>query len=337
MLNAKELRELHFKIPTGYGLMGHTWRSEPTRKEQSFKAIDEAVELSGEIGLYNIGEFYGPEFSNLHLARDYLKARPQNRSKMIFNCKGSIDVPSLKPKGSYADVTKSIETCVEHFGGPIDIYEVARIDAELAGDKLYPRETFDAMVDAIKRGLIGGISLSEVTAEQIRAIHADYGQYLCSVEIEVSLFSRDNIFNGVLDACNELGLPVLCYSPLGRGLLTGNIAGLKDIPEGDFRLRLKRFQGDSMNSNLLLVEFLKREIVAKSKTGITLPQVALGWVRSLNEKYTGTHLLPIPGGSTAARVSENMALKKLSPEELSKINEFLSGFTTVGGRYEMAE
>lgn len=342
-----ELREELSKIEMGYGLMSLTWREEPVPKPQAFASMHKVIEIAlsrGHKAFFNVGEFYGPDCSclNLNYVRDFFKEYPKLRKDVIICCKGAIDCTVWKPTGKREDVIRSVEKCTAEIGGYIDLYEVARLDTSLCtkGD-VYPYETFEALAEMVENGAIGAISLSEVDSEQIRAIAKDWIQYLVCVEVELSLFSPSILTDGVAETNNQLGLVTVVYSPLGRGLLTGSVKSSIDIPKGDFRLMMKRFQNDSIKKNMVLVEFLKAEIVEKRTAGhaITLPQVALGWIRQFNQdkRYSKTHFLPIPSGSTTQKVIENFDVERgqLTKAEFEKINEFLTGFQTAGGRYEV--
>ncbi|CEP60182.1 aldo/keto reductase family protein LALA0_S01e04874g [Lachancea lanzarotensis] len=334
MRTPEEIRAAHFKATAGYGLMGLAMPPNPPPKETSFAAIDTAIKLQEKPVLLNVGEFYGPNFINLQVAREYFESRPGVREKVIVSCKGCFDIKTFTPLGDRASVIKSVENCVREIGGFIDIFEPARLDVKLAGSNVYPAETFDTLVEFVQKGVIGAISLSEVDAKQIAAIDDKYHDYLACVEVELSLFSPEILSNGVADICNARGLPILCYSPLCRGLLTGSIKSADDVPEGNYRRSLKRFSGEALEHNLQLNKFLQEEIVDKREDGITLPQVAMAWIVSNNSKYPGTKFIPLSGGSSGRRVLENYTFKKLSDSELQKINAFLKDFTVVGDRYE---
>lgn len=117
--------------------------------------------------------------------------------------------------------------------------------------------------------------------------------------------------------------------------MTGQIQRAEDIPEGDFRKAMKRFHGDSMKQNLVLVQFLQKLLSQRPDSEkITTPQLALAWIRSFNKKYNSTKLIPIPGGTTVDKVVENMSEFELSDSELNQINDFLKNFKTQGDRYE---
>ncbi|CAI1781405.1 hypothetical protein SEUBUCD650_0P03920 [Saccharomyces eubayanus] len=343
-MSVTELRNDIHKLDTGYGLMSLTWRAEPIPQSQAFEAMHRAVELARERGhkaFFNVGEFYGPDFVNLIFVRDFFAKYPDLRKHVVISCKGGMEVSTLTPNGSHDAVIKSVKNSVSAIGGYIDIFEVARLDTSLcAKGEVYPYESFEALAEMISEGVIGGISLSEVTEDQIRAIYKDWGKFLTCVELEVSLFSTDIFHNGIAKTCAELGLTVICYSPLGRGLLTGQLKSNADIPEGDFRKALKRFSDESLKKNLDLVRFLQEEIVGKRSkdSSITLPQLALGWIKHWNyvPEYKGAKFIPIPSGSSISKVNENFDEKKtqLTDKEFKAINDFLATFHTVGDRYE---
>ena len=222
----------------------------------------------------------------------------------------------------------------------LTFFEVARLDGSLLkeGD-VYPRESFRALVEKVDEGKIGAISLSEVNESHIRAIAADWKKYLACVEVELSLFSPNILNDGVAKACSDLGLIIICYSPLSRGLLTGEITPSSTFKPGDFRGLLKRFQGDAIAKNQVCIDFLNSVIQERpADKRISLVQLALGWVKhwSTVEEFKGAKFIPIPSGSTVAKVNENFDEEKgkITDAEFTKINEFLKEFETVGDRYE---
>lgn len=132
--------------------------------------------------------------------------------------------------------------------------------------------------------------------------------------------------------CAELNIPIVAYSPLGRGALTGEITSLADLPEGDFRRMVPKFQGDHYEHNLKLI----RELVSLAKRKNVAPaQIALAWVRSLSNKPGFPTVIPIPGGTTKDKVIQNMSgVHTLSDQEMAEIDAILKahgGFK--GARY----
>lgn len=342
-----QLKQALSNVDTGYGLMSLTWRAEPIPKAQAFDAMKRVIELAqarGQKAFFNVGEFYGPDFANLRYVKDFFEKYPSLRKETLISCKGAYDVENNAATGKHDQVVKSVENCVAAIGGFIDIYEPARLDLSLCSEgQVYPYETFEALAEMVENGAIGGVSLSEVNAEQIRAVYKDWSKYLVCVEVELSMFTPTILTNGVLEATNELKLVTVIYSPLGRGLLTGTITSSKDIPAGDFRTQLERFTDESLKQNLTLIQFLKDEIVDKrpQNQAITLPQLALGWVKHWNKtsRCSNTHLLPIPSGSSVKRVEENQdsAKAQITDQEFEKINNYLKSFKTIGDAYEMAK
>ena len=341
MPSPSDYRKELLDVEVGYGLMSLTWRKDPLPAEKVFPTMKKVVEKAGnKKALFNVGEFYGPHLANYKLLQSFFDKYPEDRKKVIISAKGGVNVETLQPTGDADSISASIENALKVFGGYLDIYEPARIDLALAeknGEKLFPRETFDTIVKYIKDGKVGGFSLSEVTNEQIRAIYKEYGEYLACVEVELSIASPEIISNGILVTCNEFGIPVVAYAPLGRGLLTGSLKSTADIPEGDFRGQLKRFQDDAIAHNLTLVKFLQDEIAAKRSDNPSLPQVAIGWVRGLRREYPKTNIIPIPSGSSVEKVSVNFDHIDLSDDEMSKIKDFLKSFKIAGDRYEFAQ
>ena len=313
-------------------------------KDVEFAAMKQVIDIpkkDNHMAFFDVGEFYGSDRINLVYVKEFFEKYPELRSDVIISCKGAANNETLAPMGKYEDVLKSVRACCEAIGGYIDIFEPARLDKSQCEDgSLYPYSTFSALASMVEEGVIHGISLSEVNAEEISAVAKDWMKYLVCVEVELSLFSKEILFNGVAKVCGELGLPIICYSPLGRGLLTGKINSVDDIPEGDYRKFLKRFHGDSLKQNFLLVNFLQSEIADKRDASkpISKVQIALGWIKHWNgsKEYSGAKFIPIPSGSTAEKVSENFDEEgsKLSEEEFAKINDFLKEFKTAGDRYE---
>lgn len=113
-------------------------------------------------------------------------------------------------------------------------------------------------------------------------------------------------------------------------MLTGEIKSAEDLPEGDFRRTIPRFQPGSFEHNIKLVEQLKN--IAKDK-GCTPAQLAISWVKSQSRKDGNPEIIPIPGATTAERVEENCTDIALTGEDLKGIELILKEFEVVGGRY----
>ncbi|KAI8916926.1 NADP-dependent oxidoreductase domain-containing protein [Powellomyces hirtus] len=316
---------------TGFGLMGFTWRPVQTPDEQAFATMKEA--LAHGANFWNGGEFYGspePEL-NLKLIQRYFATNPADAEKVVLSIKGGLDLQTLAPRGAPADIRRSIDNVLEHLQGSkyLDIFQCARVDPAVPIE-----ETIAEIATYVKAGKIGGIGLSEVSAETIRRAHKVHP--IATVEVEFSLWSTEILDNGVAKTCAELGIPIVAYSPLGRGFLTGHIKKPEDIPEGDFRRYLDRFQPENFAKNMDLlhaVEDFAAKRVGPDGKPVTPAQLALAWIHAQSGQNGLPVIIPIPGATTATRVAENMARVALSSEEKADIDEILRSSVVVGGRY----
>lgn len=149
--------------------------------------------------------------------------------------------------------------------------------------------------------------------------------------MELSLWSTDILENDVAKACAELNIPVIAYSPLGRGVFAGAVKSTSDIPEGDFRRQMSRFQDQAFQSNLKLIN--KVESLATQK-GVAPSQLALAWVHGLSGKPGMPTIIPIPGGTTKDKVTQNLqGVKSLTDAEMAEVDGILKENKVIGARY----
>jgi len=174
----------------------------------------------------------------------------------------------------------------------------------------------------VKQGKVKALGLSEASAETLRKAHAVHP--IASLQTEYSLWSTEPE-SGLIDACCELGITFVAYSPLGRGFLNGAITKPEDLVENDWRRTNPRFQGEAMAKNHELVKAIKD--MAKQK-GCTSSQLALAWVLR-------KPVVTIPGTSKIANLEDNMgALKvKLTDEDNAAIKKILDQLPVEGARY----
>ncbi|KAA8636069.1 hypothetical protein SMACR_04636 [Sordaria macrospora] len=212
--------------PTGFGLMGFTWRPNPVPQDQAFATLRAALSLS--LNFWNGGEFYGtPNYNSPILLERYFAQYPEDADKVVLSIKGSCGPDGTHPDGSAAEVRRSLDSVIKQLNGrkKLDIFECARRDPEVD-----MAETFEVMQEYIEKGLLGGISLSEVSAETIHQAVKILGKKgVVCVEVELSLFAAEVLENGVAAACKEYGIPLVAYSPLGRGILTGQVKSRDDL------------------------------------------------------------------------------------------------------------
>ncbi|QPG75119.1 hypothetical protein FOA43_002462 [Brettanomyces nanus] len=321
------------KGPTGYGLMSLTWRPTPLSQQQCFDVINYALDQG--VTFFNSGEFYGnndDKVAGLKLLKAYFEKYPENRARMTICVKGSCRLDTMMPDNSKEYLVESVENICSFFpDGKLDLFEPARLDL------VHPiEETITNLVSLVNSGKIGGIALSEVSADSIRRAYKVF-PHISYVEEEFSMMSTTILHDGVNDACRDLGIPIVAYSPLGRGYLTGTVKSMSDIPQGDIRRYLGRFNSDEiLKANFSLVELVGK--MAKKKN-VTEAQIALAWIRKHNqfpEKYAT--YIPIPSASTVLRMKENLEVIELTDEEFDELNKGIEGIEVKGWRYnEMAE
>lgn len=179
--------------------------------------------------------------------------------------------------------------------------------------------------DLIQQGKVKHFGLSESNAEQIRRAHAV--QPVAALQSEYSIWWRAIEDNAVLSTCQELGIGLVPYSPLGRGYLTGKVDESTTYDATDIRSRNPRFTPEAIRANRVVVELLER---IGTEKGATPAQIALAWL--LAQK---PWIVPIPGSRHLDRLQENLgALKvELNAAELDEINQSMSHIQVVGDRY----
>ena len=182
-----------------------------------------------------------------------------------------------------------------------------------------------AVKELIQAGKVKHFGLSESGADLIRRAHAV--QPVTALQSEYSLWWRAVEENDVLSTCEELGIGLVPYSPLGRGYLTGKIAEDTTFAENDIRSHNPRFTPEAIKANQVVVDLLER---IGSDKGATPAQIALAWL--LAQK---PWIVPIPGSRRIIHLEDNLgALEvELTSEDLSEIREAISKITVVGHRY----
>lgn len=201
----------------------------------------------------------------------------------------------------------------------IDLYYLHRVDPAVPIE-----ETVGAMGDLVHRGKVRYVGLCEAGAATLRRAQREYP--VTVLQTEYSLWARD-VEPEILPACRELGIGFVGYAPLGRGLLTGGIKSVDDLPENDRRRRHPRFLPENLDRNVRLVAGL--EAVAR-RVEMTAAQVALAWVLA-----QGGDIVPIPGTNRAANVELNAAaaLAPLPADAVAELSEVFAPGSGAGTRY----
>jgi aryl-alcohol dehydrogenase-like predicted oxidoreductase len=217
-------------------------------------------------------------------------------------------------------VRASCDASLERLGvDTIDLYYQHRVDPNTPIE-----ETVGAMAELVRAGKVRHLGLSEASALTLRRAAAVHP--ITALQSEYSLWSRD-VEDGILETCRELRIGFVAYSPLGRGLLTGQIKRFEDLADDDWRRNSPRFQGENLQKNLDLVQRVHE--VAREK-GCTASQLALAWLLA-----QGKDVVPIFGTKRRTYLAENLDTAKLSltPEDLRRIDEVAPKGVAVGNRY----
>jgi len=201
----------------------------------------------------------------------------------------------------------------------IDLYYIHRWDKRIPIE-----DSVGALADLVTAGKVRAIGLSEVSATTIRKAHVVHP--VTAVQTEYSLWTR-NAEVAVLDACRELGVAFVAFSPLARGFFGGKLRDMSGLPPKDIRLAMPRFQGEHFARNLRLLDGLS-DIAAEN--GCTMAQAALAWLLAQSR-----HIIPIPGTTRLDHLSENAAAEqvRLSPAALERLNALINPGTVSGPRY----
>ena len=274
----------------GFGCMGlNSTYSHSLANEESIALIRLAVDLG--VTFFDTAEIYGP-FTNEEIIGEALRnVRDQVTIATKFGF--AIDPTTKANTGlsSHPDtIRKAAEGSLKRLGiGVIDLFYQHRVDPNV------PIEDVAGTVrDLIAEGKVKHFGMSEPSVQTLRRAHAV--QPVTALQNEYSLWTRGPETNGILGACEELGIGFVPYSPLGRGFLTGAMSSETKIAEGDYRKLLPRFTPEAMQKNQALVDLLKR--IAREKNA-TPAQLALAWLLAQRP-----WIVPIPGTTTPSPAGE---------------------------------
>ena len=209
--------------------------------------------------------------------------------------------------GSPAYVRQACDASLGRLGvETIDLYYLHRPDSTVPIE-----DTVGAMAELVAAGKVRHLGISEASADTIRRAHATHP--IAALQSEWSLFARD-IERSAVATCRELGIGIVAFSPLGRGLLTGGVTSLDELAPDDFRRTVPLFQGDNLDANLALAGAVG-EIAAER--GATAGQVALAWLQA-----QGDDVVAIPGTKRRTYLEQNVAALELTltADELARLD-----------------
>jgi aryl-alcohol dehydrogenase-like predicted oxidoreductase len=278
------------------------------------------------VTFFDTAEVYGP-FVNEEVVGEAL--RPI-RDRVVIATKFGFDIDPATGQNRGVDsrpetIRRAVEGSLRRLGvETIDLLYQHRVDPEV------PIEDVAGTVrDLIGEGKARHFGMSEPGVQTLRRAHAV--QPIAAVQNEYSLWWRDPETNGILDACDELGIGFVPYSPLGRGFLTGAMGKDTKLAEDDFRRNMPRFSPQAMAKNQAFVDVLERVAAGK---GATPAQIALAWLLAQRP-----YVVPIPGTTKLHRLEENIGAADiaLSGEDLREIDTAASSIRPEGDRYAPAQ
>jgi aryl-alcohol dehydrogenase-like predicted oxidoreductase len=285
--------------------------------DESLRTIDRALELG--VTLFDTADAYGEGRNESLVGR----ALGNRRNRVVLATKFSFvhgADGSVAICGQPDYVRSACDASLKRLGvESIDVYYQHRTDPTVPVE-----ETVGAMAELVSAGKVRFLGLSEATPETIRRAHGTHP--IAVLQSEYSLFSRDIEDNGVLATIRELGIGLVPFSPVGRGLLTGEVRSLDDLPENDSRRHHPRFQGENFAKNLAVVDEVRA--IAR-ELGATMTQVAIAWVLA-----QGNDVVPIPGTKHVRFIEENAAAADvvLTPEHLARIEAVAPKGVAAGSR-----
>ena len=294
------------RIGLGTMTMAGTYTSEGRLDNaESIRTIHRALDLG--VTHIDTAEVYGPLLSE-EIVGEAVKGR---RDEVVIATKFGLVSHSGGGPGvadsTAANVKAAVEGSLKRLGTErIDLYYQHRVDPHTPIE-----ETAQAVAGLIAEGKVLHFGLSEAAPETIRRAHAV--QPVTALQTEYSLWTRD-VETEILPLLRQLGIGFVPYSPLGHGLLTGQIRTVDDFADDDWRKSNPRFTGENFRRNLAIVD----EVTAiGAEAGATPAQTALAWLLT-----RGDDIAPIPGTRRVARVEENTAADsiELTPAQLNRLD-----------------
>ncbi|HEY6810399.1 MAG TPA: aldo/keto reductase [Propionibacteriaceae bacterium] len=310
----------------GLGCMSMTggYSDKPDRQEM-ISLIRTAVDHG--VTFFDTAEIYGP-YANEDLVGEAL-APHQGEVVIATKFGWDIDPVERKPRGRVTSRPEVIKQVVEGSlqrlsVDTIDLYYQHRVDPDVPIE-----DVAGAVKELIEAGKVQHFGMSEAAAPTIRRAHAV--QPVTAVQSEYSLWWR-RPEEGVLAACEELGIGFVPFSPLGKGFLTGTITASTSFDaSNDIRSTIPRFTPEALQHNQAMVDLLAS---IAQRMGATPGQIALSWL--LAQK---PWIVPIPGTRKLHRLEENIGAAdvELSANEIAEVEDAASKIEVQGGRYHEAQ
>jgi aryl-alcohol dehydrogenase-like predicted oxidoreductase len=308
----------------GFGCMGLNFSYGTALDRKDAVALIRAAVECG-VTFFDTAEIYGP-FTNEEIVGEALAPM---RDKVVIATKFgfNIDPETKKPSGLDSrpeHIRKAVEGSLKRLHVEvIDLLYQHRVDPNVPIE-----DVAGAVKELIRAGKVKHFGLSEPGAATVRRAHAV--QPVTALQNEYSLWTRGPETNGILEACEELGIGLVAYSPLGKGFLTGAMNKDTKLASNDFRATLPRFTPEAMQANQALVDLLKQIAAGKKATPA---QVALAWLLARKP-----WIVPIPGTTRLHRLEENLGAADvaITAEDIADIEQAAARITVEGERYPPA-
>jgi aryl-alcohol dehydrogenase-like predicted oxidoreductase len=305
----------------GFGCMGINFGyGRALTQQEGIELIRAAVDRG--VTFFDTAEVYGP-FTNEEIVGEALKPV---RDKVVIATKFGFKIDPSTGRQIGMDsrpehIREVAEASLKRLKvDVVDLLYQHRVDLAVPIE-----DVAGAVKDLIRQGKVRHFGLSEPGAETVRRAHAV--QPVTALQNEYSLWTRGPETNGILEVCEELGIGLVAYSPLGKGFLTGAMNKDTKIETADFRSILPRFAPEAMEANQKLVDLLKR---LGEKKKATPAQIALAWLLAQRP-----WIVPIPGTTKLSRLEENLGAANvhLTADDLAEIERAASAIAITGERY----